>query len=80
MKFDINYSDSIIILDSLTEFHFSFVTATRAEVETDVALYIGLAVACTVFAVLSALIFRLFRRKGRDHSMYNMAVSGESMA
>uniref|UniRef100_A0A0K8TDJ2 Netrin receptor UNC5 n=1 Tax=Lygus hesperus TaxID=30085 RepID=A0A0K8TDJ2_LYGHE len=49
--------------------------ATRAEVETDVALYIGLAVACSVFAALSALIFRLFRRKGRDHSMYNMAVS-----
>lgn len=51
-------------------------TATRAEVETDVALYIGLAVACVVFAVVSALIYRLFRRKGRDHSMYNMAVSG----
>ncbi|XP_014284948.1 netrin receptor UNC5B isoform X2 [Halyomorpha halys] len=49
--------------------------ATRAEVETDVALYIGLAVACVVFAVVSALIYRLFRRKGRDHSMYNMAVS-----
>ncbi|XP_073992816.1 unc-5 isoform X3 [Rhodnius prolixus] len=54
--------------------------ATRAEVQTDVALYIGLAVACLVFAVLSALIFRLFRRKGRDHSMYNMAVSAEYQA
>ncbi|KDR22415.1 Netrin receptor UNC5C, partial [Zootermopsis nevadensis] len=49
--------------------------ATRAEVETDVALYIGLAVACAVFAVVAFFIFRLLRRKGRDHSMYNMAAS-----
>uniref|UniRef100_A0A1B6BY64 Netrin receptor UNC5 n=1 Tax=Clastoptera arizonana TaxID=38151 RepID=A0A1B6BY64_9HEMI len=49
--------------------------ATRAEVETEVALYIGLAVAFVVFALVAALIFKLLRRKGRDHSMYNMAVS-----
>lgn len=49
--------------------------ATRAEVETEIALYVGLAVAFGVFSCVAALIFRLLRRKGRDHSMYNMAVS-----
>ncbi|XP_069705153.1 netrin receptor UNC5C-like isoform X2 [Periplaneta americana] len=49
--------------------------ATRAEVETDVALYIGLAVAFAVFTLVAVFIFRLLRRKGRDHSMYNMAAS-----
>jgi hypothetical protein len=54
-----------------------FVPATRAEVETDVALYIGLAVAFAVFTLVAIFIFRLLRRKGRDHSMYNMAASGK---
>jgi hypothetical protein len=54
-----------------------FVPATRAEVETDVALYIGLAVACAVFTLVAVFIFRLLRRKGRDHSMYNMTASGK---
>jgi hypothetical protein len=54
-----------------------FVSATRAEVETDVALYIGLAVAFAVFTLVAVFIFRLLRRKGRDHSMYNMAASGK---
>jgi leucine-rich repeat transmembrane protein FLRT len=49
--------------------------ATRAEVQTDVALYIGLAVAFAVFTLVAVFIFRLLRRKGRDHSMYNMAAS-----
>ncbi|XP_046393802.1 netrin receptor UNC5B isoform X2 [Ischnura elegans] len=51
--------------------------ATRAAVETDVALYIGLAVAVVVFAVVALLIVRLLRRKGRDHSMYDMAGSSD---
>ncbi|GLH00562.1 uncharacterized protein GBIM_06905, partial [Gryllus bimaculatus] len=49
--------------------------AKRADVETDVALYIGLAVACAVFTLVAVLIVRMLRRKGRDHSMYNMAAS-----
>ncbi|PSN47953.1 Netrin receptor UNC5C, partial [Blattella germanica] len=36
---------------------------TRAEVETDVALYIGLAVAFAVFTLVAVFIFRLLRRK-----------------
>ena len=56
---------------------FFFVAATRAEVDTDIALYIGLAVALAVFTFLVIFIYRLLRRKGRDHSMYNMAVSGK---
>jgi hypothetical protein len=54
-----------------------FLSATRAEVQTDVALYIGLAVAFAVFTLVAVFIFRLLRRKGRDHSMYNMAASGK---
>ncbi|XP_068082848.1 netrin receptor UNC5C isoform X3 [Anabrus simplex] len=49
--------------------------ATRADLETDVALYIGLAVAFAVFTMVAVFIVRLLRRKGRDHSMYNMAAS-----
>jgi hypothetical protein len=36
-----------------------------------------LAVACAVFGLVAVFIFRLLRRKGRDHSMYNMAASGK---
>lgn len=51
--------------------------ATRAAVQTDVTLYIGLGVALAVFAVLACFAVRLLRRKGRRHSLYDMAVSGE---
>ncbi|XP_075233698.1 unc-5 [Lycorma delicatula] len=49
--------------------------AEEVEVETDVALWIGLFVACVLFCFVAALIVLKLRRKGRDHSMYNMAVS-----
>jgi hypothetical protein len=63
-------------LSSSLDIHL-FLSATRAEVQTDVALYIGLAVAFAVFTLVAVFIFRLLRRKGRDHSMYNMAASGK---
>lgn len=51
--------------------------ATRAQQNDagNVALYVGLAVAFTVFGFVVAFVLRLLRRKGRDHSMYNMANS-----
>lgn len=62
---------------TLNDPFFCFFAATRAEVDPDIALYIGLAVALAVFTFLVIFIYRLLRRKGRDHSMYNMAVSGK---
>ncbi|XP_046664973.1 netrin receptor UNC5C-like isoform X2 [Homalodisca vitripennis] len=49
--------------------------ASNADADMKVALYIGLVVACSVFSCIATLLFLLHRRKGRDHSMYNMAVS-----
>ncbi|XP_059473091.1 netrin receptor UNC5B isoform X2 [Neocloeon triangulifer] len=49
--------------------------ATRAAVQTDVTLYIGLSVALIVFGVLACVAVKVLRRKGRRHSLYDMAVS-----
>lgn len=54
-----------------------YVAATRAAVQTDVTLYIGLGVALIVFGVLACVAVKVLRRKGRRHSLYDMAVSGE---
>ncbi|XP_025202443.1 netrin receptor UNC5C isoform X1 [Melanaphis sacchari] len=48
--------------------------ATKSVVETDVALYVAL-VAASVLLAGMVLLFRLYKNKGRDHSMYNMANS-----
>ncbi|XP_050422606.1 netrin receptor UNC5C isoform X2 [Adelges cooleyi] len=48
--------------------------ATRSVVETDVALYVAL-IAASVLLAGMVLLFRLYKNKGRDHSMYNMANS-----
>lgn len=39
----------------------------------DVALYVGLALACAFGGGLALLLIRLVRRKGRDHALYSMA-------
>jgi len=44
-------------------------------VETDVALYVAL-IAASILLAGMVLLFRLYKNKGRDHSMYNMANSG----
>jgi hypothetical protein len=54
---------------------FSFSAATKSVVETDVALYVAL-VAASILLAGMVLLFRLYKNKGRDHSMYNMANSG----
>lgn len=38
-------------------------------------LYIGLAVAIVVFTLVAGVIYRILRRKDRDHSLYNKARS-----
>lgn len=43
----------------------------------DVALYIGLTVACLLIGSVGFFLARLVQRKGRDHSLYSMARSGE---
>lgn len=43
----------------------------------DVALYVGLTVACVVIGGLAIFLARLLRRKGRDHSLYSMARNGK---
>lgn len=43
----------------------------------DVALYVGLTVACVVIGGLAIFLVRLLRRKGRDHSLYSMARNGK---
>jgi len=54
----------------------SFVlAATKSVVETDVALYVAL-IAASILLAGMVLLFRLYKNKGRDHSMYNMANSG----
>ncbi|XP_050539925.1 netrin receptor UNC5C isoform X2 [Daktulosphaira vitifoliae] len=60
----VNYDD-----EQLTE-----EAATRSVVETDVALYVAL-IAASVLLAGMVLLFRLYKNKGRDHSMYNMANS-----
>lgn len=49
-------------------------TASR---QMDVALYVGLTVACIVIGGLGFFLARLVQRKGRDHSLYSMARSGK---
>lgn len=56
-------------------FFFSVSAATKSVVETDVALYVAL-VAASILLAGMVLLFRLYKNKGRDHSMYNMANSG----
>lgn len=48
-----------------------------ADKQTDITLYIGISVAIVVFGVVAAVLVRQFRRKGRDHSLYNMAANGK---
>ncbi|XP_006558297.2 netrin receptor UNC5C isoform X9 [Apis mellifera] len=45
----------------------------EANRQMDVALYIGLTVACVVIGGLAFFLAKLLRRKGRDHSLYSMA-------
>lgn len=56
---------------------YNYVLASRSDTDMRVALYIGLLVACAVFSCIATVLFLLHKRKGRDHSMYNMAVSGK---
>lgn len=49
-------------------------TANR---QMDVALYVGLTVACVVIGGLAFFLAKLLRRKGRDHSLYSMARNGK---
>ncbi|XP_076684871.1 netrin receptor UNC5C isoform X1 [Andrena cerasifolii] len=45
----------------------------EANRQMDVALYVGLTVACVVIGGLAFFLAKLLRRKGRDHSLYSMA-------
>lgn len=45
--------------------------------QMDVALYVGLTVACVVIVSLAFFLVKLLRRKGRDHSLYSMARNGK---
>ncbi|KAL7301475.1 hypothetical protein TKK_0005913 [Trichogramma kaykai] len=47
----------------------------EASRQMDVALYVGLTVACLVIGGLGFFLARLVHRKGRDHSLYSMARS-----
>ncbi|XP_011504193.1 PREDICTED: netrin receptor UNC5C [Ceratosolen solmsi marchali] len=49
--------------------------AEEASQQMDVALYVGLTVACVVIGGLGFFLARLVQRKGRDHSLYSMARS-----
>lgn len=53
-----------------------FFPATLADTQTDLALYIGLAVAITLVAVLFFFLVRVYYRKGQHQSLYNMTASG----
>jgi len=46
--------------------------AARAVAQSDVALYVGLAVALLVFPGIALLAIKLYRRKGRGQSMYGL--------
>ncbi|KAK0079336.1 hypothetical protein PV326_008800, partial [Microctonus aethiopoides] len=48
-------------------------TQKAANRRIDVALYVGLALACAFGGGLALLLIRLVRRKGRDHALYSMA-------
>ncbi|XP_076282804.1 netrin receptor UNC5C isoform X3 [Lasioglossum baleicum] len=45
----------------------------EANRQMDVALYVGLTVACVVIGGLVVFLAKFLRRKGRDHSLYSMA-------
>ncbi|XP_006558294.2 netrin receptor UNC5C isoform X6 [Apis mellifera] len=57
----------------LTEEEFFLERNFYANRQMDVALYIGLTVACVVIGGLAFFLAKLLRRKGRDHSLYSMA-------
>ncbi|XP_037083856.1 netrin receptor UNC5C-like, partial [Pollicipes pollicipes] len=46
--------------------------AARAVAQSDVALYVGLAVALLVFPMIALIALKLYRRKGRGQSMYGL--------
>ncbi|XP_076661466.1 netrin receptor UNC5C isoform X3 [Halictus rubicundus] len=48
-------------------------TNCPANRQMDVALYVGLTVACVVIGGLVVFLAKFLRRKGRDHSLYSMA-------
>ena len=52
-------------------------TSVAASRQMDVALYVGLTVACLVIGGLGFFLARIVQRKGRDHSLYSMARSGK---
>lgn len=58
-----------------------FILATRAALEPDVALYVGLSVALVVilvFAIIGAIMLRFLRRKHGGHSpMFPVGSSGK---
>lgn len=56
----------------------SFISATLADTQTDLALYIGLSVAVTLVTVLTFFLGRVYYRKGQHQSLYNMANNGKS--
>ncbi|GAB6028496.1 unc-5 [Chamberlinius hualienensis] len=49
--------------------------ATKAAMETDITLYIGLFVTVAVFVIVVIIVVFAVRKKGRDHSMYSMSPS-----
>ncbi|XP_031367426.1 netrin receptor UNC5C-like isoform X2 [Apis dorsata] len=57
----------------LTEEEFFLERNFYANRQMDVALYVGLTVACVVIGGLAFFLAKLLRRKGRDHSLYSMA-------
>ena len=54
-----------------------FVSAARAVARSDVALYVGLAVALVVFPMIALLALKLYRRKERGQSMYGLTERGK---
>ena len=55
------------------------ISAARAVARSDVALYVGLAVALLVFPMIALLALKLYRRKGRGQSMYGLTERGETI-
>lgn len=53
-----------------------FYLLSAASSSSNTALYVGLLVAFLLFTLVAGLVYRYFRKKDRDHSLYNMARSG----
>lgn len=74
----------MVKLSTSTAFNWFFYPflATKAALDTDVALYIGLAVAVAViviFAVIGIVMLRILRRKPGGHSpMFAVGASGKA--